>query len=434
MRLTWALLAFLEGAAAVDTYSAVALKDCTGQIGCKGFYRAFGVSTSPARSTFEPTSNVTGLSVAAIGAQATTSGTTGKGSIDVAGFRFKTPADSSDGNNRGLSFYFGYLGVSGTWDTSAKTGTVAGALAEVVSTLSSINVWYDNDGQTGFKWDISQADAAKRWDIFNCAKGVENSYDALDPQGRIDLSDLVWTPIDHTKINCSSIPDLSDAPAECEIHTLTTSGALETSTAVPVITFTARIASQPVLINRVLHGPGFAKFDVEVRFPWAAFETKLYAADKAQLALIAFSAGKSGTFAASAKRDANGDDSLVFATEGSKSTAYYSFKSTATIDDVPAAPVTTQVVTGKQILDFKCPLGSPCSLTPTAATTLLLQAGVNWLQAFQWKASITIHALGTTAKPLNVFWDPSVGAGSGDVSSAAFVFPSLMFLTSLLFY
>lgn len=436
MRLTWALLAFLEGASAVDTYAAVALKDCSGQIGCKGFYRGFGVTTSPPQSSFEPISNVTGLSVAAIGAQASSSGGVGQASLDVAGFRFKTPADISDGDNRGLSFYFGYLGVQGNWDQSTRTAAVTGALAEVVSTLSSINVWYDNDGATGFKWDISQADTTKRWNILDCAGGEAKGYDTLDLAGRIELKDLTWSPIDHTKVACTSIPDLKDAPAACEIHTLKTSGSLGTSS---VITFTTRIASQPVLINKVLHGPGFAKFDVEVRYPWAS--KTLYKADKARLALIAFNAGKSGTFAASAKRNADGDDSLVFAAEGSKSQAYYSFKSTAiisndgaTIDTGISAPVTTQVITGQQIIDFDCPIGSPCALTQTAGTAAILKLGVIWLQSFGWKSSITIHALGDTVKPANVFWDPSVGAGNGEASSAFVIVPSAMFLMSALFY
>jgi hypothetical protein len=330
-----------------------------------------------------------------------------------------------------LSFYFGYLGLTGSWDSSTQTKTAAGALAEVVSTLSSINVWYENDGVTGFKWDISQTDVAKRYDVLNCALGELKGYDCLDPKGSLELKNMTWTPIDHVKVQCNTIPALSTAPAGCEIHTLTTIGAHVSAPAVPVLTFTARIASQPVLIDNVLHGPEFAKFDVRVEFPWAAY-TELYAPTKAKIALIAFNAGKSGAFAATAKRSSDGADSLVFAAAGSPTKSYYAYTPTATIDLVEG-PVTTQVISGQQIQDFSCPLGAPCFLTATQVVHLTLKAAVDWLQSFSWKSSITIHALGTTNKPLNVFWDPEVGASANsDSNSAAYAVPSFIFLVAML--
>jgi hypothetical protein len=436
MRLTWGLLAFLEGAAAVDTYVAVAARKCVNSVGCEGYYRGFVASTSPANSAFVPVSNVTGISVAAIGAQAaTTTGGVVRANLDVGGFRFKTPADTSDGNNA-LSFYFGYLGVAGTWDPTTKTGAMVGALAEVVSTLSSINVWYENDGVTGFKWDVTQADITKRWDVYNPAEGEAKGYDAFDPKGGLELKNLTWTAIGHSKIKCNSIAALMSAPDGCEIHSLTTSGSHNSAPGVPVITFTARFASQPVLINNVLHGPEFAKFDVTVAFPWAYFEPDLYSVAKAKLALIAFAAGKSATFAGAARRNTDGSDSLVFAAQGGAVSSYYSFTATATIDGV-AGSVTTQVITGQQILDFQCPAGSPCfgvlGVTATNIVAALLKISVNWLQAFGWKSSVVVHALGTTNKPLNVFWDPAVGSDS-TANSAALAVPSLVFLLGLMLH
>jgi hypothetical protein len=404
--------------------------DCVDKVGCKGYYRAFAVATSPANSAFEPVSNVTGISVAAVGAQATTTGTVGTARLDVGGFRFKTPADTTDAN-RGLSFYFGYLGVSGTWDSSTRTAAAVGALAEVVSTLSSINVWYENDGITGFKWNID-AEVAKRYDVLNCAEGVRLGYDALDPNGKIELKDMVWTPIVHTKVLCNSIAALSTAPAGCEIHSLTTTGAHASAPGTPVITFVARIASQPVLIDNVLHGPEFAKFDVRVVFPWSLFPT-LNNPAKAKLALIAFNAGKSKTFAAAGRRSSDGADSIVFAAAGSPTKSYYAYTRTALID-TQTLPVTTQVITGQQILNFDCSVGAPCAgLTGTSITVAFLKVGVNYLQGFDWKSSITIHALGTKDQPQNVFWDPEVGA-SENTNSAALAVPSLFFLVGLLFH
>jgi len=259
--------------------------------------------------------------------------------------------------------------------------------------------------------------------------GEAKGYDTMDPNGSVDLKLLTWTPIDHTKVQCNTIAALSNAPAGCEIHSLTTVGSHATAGA--VITFTARIASQPVLINNVRHGPDFAKFDVTVVFPWSAYT--LYNSEKARIALIAFSAGKAGAIAATAKVNADGSNSLVFAASGATS-SHYSYTSTATVDGDATQAVNTQVISGQQVLAFSC-LGAPCGLTATSVLALYLQLTVGYLQGFGWKSSITIHALGTKTHPLNVFWDPEVGAGTpSDQSSAAFAVPSLMLFVGCLFY
>jgi len=436
MRLTWALLALLEAAVAIDSYGAVALGNCVNNVGCAGYYRALGVSTSPANSFFDPTSNVTGVSVAAIGAQGATNGTIAAARVDVAGIKFKTPADTSDGGSGALSFYFGYLGVAGVWNNSTQTGAVAGALAEVVSVLTSINVWYDNDNAVGFKWDITQTDVTKKWDIFDNAAGETNGYDTLDAKGSIDLTNLTWTPISHTKVQCNTQVGLTNTPDTCEIHSLTTSGSIAAST---VITVTARIASQPVLINGNRHGPDRIKFDVRVQYPWAAMSARLYNSAKAKVALISLAAGKSGAFVGTAVKRDDTSDSLVFAS-GGNFMAYYAYKPTCTVDGTDAA-VTTQVVTGQQILDFDC-TGAPCAgllglgggLTNLVAISL--KAKVAWLGAFGWKASIAFHALGTTYMPADVLWDPETGATPTTMgtNSAAFAAPSLLFLLAIFLF
>lgn len=308
---------------------------------------------------------------------------------------------------------------------------MVGALAEVVSTLNSLNVYYNNDGKTGFNWDVTAA-AANRQDILNCANGEAKGYDTLDVDGTIDLKDLTWTPIEHTKVLCNTIPALSDAPASCEIHSLTTSGSNATLSSTPIITFTIRISSQPVLINRVLHGPDQAKFDVTVQYPWAA--KKLYNNATARLALIALHAGKAGAFVGTAKRNDDGTNSLLFAAPGGQ-TSRYSYTNNATIDGA-IGPVSTQVVTGQQIIDYNC-IGAPCGLTATQfLVALVLQPAVVWLQSFGWKSSITIHSLGSDAHPANVFWDPAVGAGPSSTNSGSLMAPSffLVAVAALLFH
>jgi len=320
------------------------------------------------------------------------------------------------------------LGVGGTWDSSTKTASVAGALAEVVSMLVSANVYYDNDGVNGFKWDLTAA-PANRYDIFNCGQAKTKGYDCLDPNAHIDLKDLTWTPITHAKVKCST--QIPDAPDSCEIHTLSTTG----SNGTDVITFVARLATQRVLINSVLHGPDFAKFDVTVTFPYDKFS--LYDATTAKLALISLNAGKSGTFVGTAQKNSDGSDSLMFSSAAGQS-SHYSYVATAKVTVGTAdstESVTTQIITGQQLIDFDCPVGAPCLLTGTQALVgLYLKPLVQWLQLLSWKSSITVHSLGTSVKPTKVFWDPEVGAGTTTPSanSAAFAVPSVAFLAALL--
>jgi hypothetical protein len=440
MRLTWALLALFEAVTA-DTYGAVALKaGCVNAVGCAGYYRALGVSTSPAGSSFGPPSTVTAVSVAAIGVQAASNGTISAGTVDVAGMKFKTPADMSDGSDGSLSFYFGYLGVSGVWNNDTQTGAVAGALAEVVSVLSSVEVYYDNDNQAGFHWDLSPNDPTKRYDIFNNADGEAKGYDTLDSKGNIDcVQNLTWTPMTHTRIQCNTIPALSNMPDSCEIHSLRTSGFLSTSNSTtPVLTVVARIATHPIMINNNQHGPDRVKFDIEVQYPWADMSS-LYSASKAKLLLISFAAGKAGDFVGAAIPRGDGSDSLVFAAAGSKASGYVAYKQTAMVDGT-SAPVTTQVITGAEISAFTC-TGAPCAgalglgLTATNIIAAVLKTKVAWLQAFGWRSSLAFHALGTTAAPVDILWDPEVGTSATTTNSAAFSVPSalLLLLTFLLF-
>ena len=414
MRLTWAFLAFLDAANAADTYAAIAGKSCTGAIGCQGYYRAFATTTSPPGSTFGPPSTVTGLSVAAIGAQVAGNASVINARVDVGGFRFKTPADTSDSNSA-LSFYFGYLGLSGTWDTTTRTGAMVGALAEIVSNLNSLNVYYNNDAQAGFNWNV----AAAGQDVLNCATAKTQGYDSLDVNGAIDLKSLIWSTINHTKVQCNSIPALADAPAGCEIHTLSTSGSNATMSANPIVVIDIRIASQPVLINNVRHGPDYAKFDVTVQFPWSYFNSRLYDSANARLALIALHAGKAESFVGAANRNADGTNSLLFTTTTGQ-TSRYSYTNNATIDGV-ISPIYTQVITGAQIKALTC---TGCSL-PTIVVQGALKIFVDWLQGFNWRSSITIHSLGSGASPAKVFWDPEVGAGPSS-NSAGFMAPSFV--------
>jgi len=426
MWLTWALLGVV-GVSGQDVYAAIAAGACANAVGCQGFYRGFSFTTSPAGATFLPVSGVTGISVGALGAQATTTGTGAAIQVDAAGIRFKTPADTSDATPS-MSFYFGYLGLGGTWNAGTSTTAVVGAAAEVLASISDLFVYYDNDGVSGFQWDITQTDVTKRYDIFNVATGKTSGYDAVDPKGIIALPNLTWTNIVHSVVNCSVVLPAGNYHPHCEIHSLFTNGSL-TGVAVPVIQFTIRIASQPVLINGVRHGPDLAKFDVVVNYPYSSFS--LSSPSTAKLAFVNYAAGKSANFVATAVSNA-GQDSFTFASTDGKAHASYQYQANVDVDGA-SQPVTTQVITGAEVLAFSCALTSPCFLTTTQAYHINLFATATWLQGLGWKPSLAVHSLGTGAMPTKVMWDPQVGAGpSGTASSAMVAVPSVLFLLAIM--
>jgi len=423
------MLGVLHGAAA-DTYAAVAADaGCKDQVGCAGYYRAFTFTTSPAGSTFGPPSTVTGFSAAAIGEEAAGTSAGGEVKVDVAGFRFKNPADTSDANPS-LAFYFGYLGVDGTWDTSTQTKNVAGALAEVIASIVSVDVYYDHDGVPGFQWDISQTDPKLKFDIYDCTDAATGKYDCVDPNGKLNVAtDLQWTPISSSVVACNTQPGLTSYAAGCEIHSLNTVGSLPSAPTTAVLNFTIRIASQPVLINGVKHGPDFAKWDLAINFPYSNYQ--LLDATNAKLAVVTAAAGKAGAFTGSSVRS-NGVDTLNFQVAGVKARSYYSYSASASING-NTGTIYTQVISGAQIQAYTCTTPSPCAgllgISGTNVLAAYLAVAVNAWGLLGWKTSIAIHAVGDVNAPASVVWDPTVGAGSAN--SALLALPSTLLLAIL---
>jgi len=428
------LLAGLLSGAVAQTYGAVEAKaGCKEAVGCAGYYRAFAATTSPLGSTFGPPSTVTGISLGAVGVQAATNGNQGVARVDVAGFKFKTPADTSDDTateqRRSLSFYFGYLGATGAWDNVTRTGAVLGAAAEIASTISSINVFYDRDGVEGFQWDL--ADASKRYDVFNCNATV-TTYDCIDVQGGVDMKTLVWTPLTRSEVNCSSVLPAGNYEADCKINTLTTQGELASNPGVAVLSITARTVSQPMMINGVEHNPDKAKWDVRVNYPWAN-RPNLYDAPNAKVALIAVHAGKAGAAGVGVK-DTAGTKSLTFAAAGAVKAAYFAYIPKARIANADT-DIKTQTITVAEINAFDCLL-KPCMGTPTADLTNGLKLAFLFYQAFGWQPQITVHSF-ATVHPGEIVWDPEVGVQStgGDESGAEMVVPGILaMLVACLFY
>jgi hypothetical protein len=305
-------------------------------------------------------------------------------------------------------------------------------LAEVVASLSSVNVYYDHDGVPGFQWNIDEADPTKRWDIYDCSKAAANNYDCVDTNAALNVAtDLQWTYIDHTKISCSAAPGLTTGnyAAGCEIHSLTTVGSLATAPTQPVLTFTIRIASQPVMINGVKHGPDFAKWELQVNFPYSNYPNILDQAN-ARLAIVTVAAGKAGAFVGAASKS-NGVEAVSWSA-GAGIRAYYDYNTTATANG--GTTVYTQIVTGQQILNFLCTSASPCNgILGVSGTNILvayLKLAVNGGLVFGWRASIAIHAFGDLVAPATIDWDPSVGAGDA-TNSALLAAPSAVVLAAI---
>jgi len=414
-----------------DTYAAVAANaGCKEAVGCAGYYRAFAATTSPPGSTFlPPPSTVTGVALAAVGVQAATNGVQGVAKVDVAGFKFKTPADVSDGttrDKRGLSFYFGYLGASGVWDNNTQTGAVVGAAAEVSSSITTIVAFYDRDNVEGFQWDL--VDTTKRYDIFQC-NGTVKTYDCIDPAGAIDVRDLVWTPLTRDEVACSTVVT-GDYAANCTINTLSTQGELQSVPGTAVLSITARTVSQPMKINGVEHTPDKAKWDVRINYPWAN-KTALQNASAAKIALIALHAGKAGAAGVGVK-DSGSGKAVTFQAAGGKA-AYFGYIPRATIGGVDT-PITTLTVTGEQLGAFSCGLLQPCFNTLTSGLANGLAALAAALKFFGWQSQMTIHAF-SKENPGEIVWDPEVGVQTtAEESGAEMVVPGvLVALVAVLF-
>jgi len=411
----WLLvLAFVQGAAA-DSYAAVAFDGgCQNNVGCAGFYRAFVAATSPALSTFGPPSTVTGISAAAIGIQAASNGMVSSGNVDVAGLKFRTPADTSD-NNKALNFYYGYLGVSGVWDNRTATGSIAGAFLEISSSIDSIQVYYDKDGTSGFQWDLKSQN-----DIYVCT----GSWDCIDTNGKTDVKGLVWTPISRTVVNCSDVVPNAGYSDDCTIHTFTTTGSQSGAT---VLTITARTASQAITVNGVLISPLKVKFDVDVAVPWSSWPL-LSDATHAKVALIFVHAGKAGGGSAIASLTSSGASvvsSLVFNGANGKA-SYFGYTGTATVDG-STSNVVTQRITGAQIEAYKG------GLTATSILVGYLQIFVGIAKGFGWSLEITIHSW-ANEHPVAISWDPEVGMADQAKSSSTLLVPAAGALLLALFY
>jgi len=303
----------------------------------------------------------------------------------------------SDGpNNTALAFYFGYLGVSGSWDSSGKTASISGALAQIVASWENIFVYYNNDGVNGFQWNFDHSD------IFDCVTAKQKGYDCVDINGVIDIrKDLVWGGITVTQSAC---PTTYNNP-NCTIYAMTTS---DTSN---VLTFTLRLASQPVLVNGVRIEPNYGKIDVTINYPWSS-KSNITDASNARVGILAYTVGEAATGSATVQ-NVNGNRAVNYV--ANDKSAYFSWDSQATITGT-ASTVYADFKSGAAIAAYNC------NNLACGFWTSLFVYGLQIRQASlvflggDWKAEMLIFSW-SDLNPATVVWDPAIGMVD---SSAAF--------------
>jgi len=380
-----------------------------------GFYRELIIAGSPSLEHIQ-NGTATAIAVAGIGLNVSQASTweQGQASIDIAGFKFRNPEDTSD-SSKNLLFYFGYFGASAAWDNSSKTASLTGSLLEVVATFSSVIVYYDNDNVPGFQVIVG--------DDILCVDPSKSTIDCVDLKAgsAIDISALAWNGIAVSKSAC---PQTGSYSPNCTVYSATT------GTKDGIISFTLHLASEPVLINSVKVTPNYGKIDVSINYPWA--DKTLAIPEKAKVALIAGSAGKALSGSATwAKVDGN----TAVAFNANNKAAYFSWVGTSDIDNGVNAVVHAQGISGDQLAaldcsDYKCGL-SGIYIYPQ------LQIAAGTLKAFGWTPELIIFSW-DAIKPTNIVWDPTLGMTSQPVvaavqgSSGSVVAPSVFLAVALI--
>lgn len=384
-----ALAAFAWADISQDSITAIAVRD--------GFYRQLTVTGSPSVANISQ-GTATGISVAAIGADVDADAAGGSAKADIAGFKFRNPADLSD-SNKGLVFYFGYLGVSGQWDISAKTASLQGALAEIASSWEDIFAYYDHDGVPGFQLRLGA-------DFFNCATAATQKYDCVDLNGVVSLNSLSWGGIQVSNTSC---PASYNNP-KCAIWSFTT------SSTDGIITFTLRLASEPVLVNGIRLEPNYGKIDVSINYPWAS--KSLSNANNAKVGIVAYTAGRAGSAGVN-YREVDGNKAVLY--QVNDKSAYFSWDSQATIAGASTS-VYANYHSGASIKALNC---AQCGLSTFYYAGLKVRQGI--LEALGWNTQMLLFSWDKN-RPDNVFWDPAIGmTDKGSAATAVFSFAVALF-------
>jgi len=245
--------------------------------------------------------------------------------------------------------------------------------------------------------------------VFDCTAGVNGGFDTVDPKGYIDVKNLTFAGMSATKSDCPS-----GYNANCTIYKLTTTSADGS------LTFTMRLASEPVLINNIRVEPNYAKIDVSINYPWAS-ASGLWNQSIARVGLVAYTAGRSGTASATYSR-VNNNDAVVFSV-GDKS-AYFSWDGTSTLSGT-SATVYLDSISGATLAALDCS-SFKCGII-TSIYVGELQFRQLYMNGLGWKTEMLLFSW-DAVQPANVFWDPAIGLmdpPTQNDSSAAALIPSL---------
>jgi len=286
--------------------------------------------------------------------------------------------------------------VSGTWDTTTQTAALNGALAEIASSWETIFIYYNNDGVPGFQWKTGS-------DILDCTKAASQGYDCVDPAGAISIiNDLSWGGITVENTTC---PANYNNP-NCTVWSFSTTS-LDN-----VLTFTLRLASEPVLVNGVRIEPNYGKIDVTINYPYT--NRTLRDAANARVGIVAYTAGRAGT-AGVTYENVDGNKAVEF--KVNDKSAYFSWDSTAVLAGATAT-VYADYHSGASVKAIDC---SQCGFSTLFVAGLQLRATV--YENLGWKTEVLIFSWDAKA-PASVVWDPAIGLAPENSSANSAVVTS----------
>lgn len=341
-----------------ETVTAVSAKDDS--------YRQLSVEGLP--SLAAPTK----LSVAGVAADVGENSAT----LDVAGFSLTNPAN----NGGGMDFYFGLFNAKGDWQPTSQTASIEASLNEVVASFTNVYTWLDYDGAPGFQYKLGN-------DAWDCAAAATGKFDCISDS--YELKALTWGTISTSELAC---PD--GYQNDCKIYNFKTTG----SSALGNVSFTFKLASQPVIVNQVRIEPSFAKIDIEIIPNWGTADPN------SRLGIAAFVGGKSVSGGIEASRV--GDDSaLVFS--GNKNNAYFSWAGLADVGKVYASSLNFD-----ELANYQC---TGCGLAEGLVIAIWKAIGAVW-EGFGWKVQLVWFSWDAKL-PASVLWDPKIGATSGVASA-----------------
>jgi len=272
-----------------------------------------------------------------------------------------------------------------------KNASYTASLVELATSLYTLFVYYNNDGQPGFQYTFGNN--------LQCVIPAAEGQDCIDWPNSLQLSDLDWNPITINTIACPA-----GYTNSCRIYEF-----ILTDTT-GYTSFTYKIASQPVFIDSFLVTPDYAKLDISISYPWSNYP--LLQANP-QLGLLGATGGKTASVAATISKASGGgttgNPAVIFTASGK--IGAFSWATTATVTAGKKRTTDSTVY-------FEAIYGAEISAYTGSNIVLdVLKVDVDVLDALGWKVAFLLFSW-DAVEPSNVLWDPAQGL-SGSTSSSA---------------